>query len=67
MDTTLLLTAEEIGERIRLSLPTVRLWTRTRGMPHLRLGRLVRYRADDVLAWLEAGGPRQLEQGRDDA
>jgi excisionase family DNA binding protein len=60
-----LFTASEIAARLRIALPTVRLWTRTAAMPHLRMGRLIRYRIDDVLAWLEAGGPRQRPEPRE--
>lgn len=52
-----LLTASEIAVHLRVALPTIRIWTRKGGMPHLRLGWLIRYRVDDVIAWIEAGRP----------
>jgi excisionase family DNA binding protein len=52
-----LLTGEEIARYLKVALVTVRIWTRRGGMPHLRMGRLIRYREEDVVAWLERGGP----------
>lgn len=46
------LTADELAQVFKLKKPTIRLWTRL-GMPHLRCGRLVRFDAQQVQAWLE--------------
>lgn len=45
-----LLTAGELAQQLKCSVPAIRLWTR-RGMPSHRFGRLVRYEPDSVLAW----------------
>lgn len=46
------LTAQELTQIFKIKLPTVRLWTRL-GMPHLKVGRLVRFDAMLMQSWLE--------------
>ena len=48
-----LLTAEEIAERLAVPVSWVRESTRSGAMPHVRLGRYVRFEIGDVEAWLE--------------
>lgn len=46
------LTEEEIAEQLQVSRTL--LWAlRKEGFPHYRLGRVVRYQADDVHEWLK--------------
>ena len=57
-----LLTAAEVAELLNVPTSWVRDHTRAGAIPHLPLGRYVRYRREDLLAWLEVlaqgGGPR---------
>ena len=57
-----LLTAREVAELLSVPVSWVREHTRTNAIPHLRLGRYVRYDRASVLAWLadsqQGGGPR---------
>lgn len=47
-----LLTAKQVAERLQLSIWTLRNWRRDRkGPKYLRLGRAVRYRLEDIIAW----------------
>jgi excisionase family DNA binding protein len=50
-----LLTIEEVAERLRVSVPTVR-WLRQEGrfMPAIKVGRRLMWDARDVDAWLKA-------------
>jgi excisionase family DNA binding protein len=50
-----LLTIEEVAERLRVSIPTVR-WLRQQGrfLPAIRVGRRLVWDARDVAAWLES-------------
>jgi excisionase family DNA binding protein len=50
-----LLTIEEVAERLRVSVPTVR-WLRQerRFMPAIKVGRRLMWDARDVDAWLKA-------------
>ena len=48
-----LLTAAELGERLALSTSTVLDWFEARRLPGFKLGRAVRFRESEVLAWLE--------------
>lgn len=48
-----LLTAAEVAELLSVPVSWVREATRSGAIPHVRLGRYVRYREADVLAWLE--------------
>ena len=47
-----LMSAEEVGKRIRVHARTVRNWV-LHGCPHVRAGRKLRFREPDVLQWLE--------------
>jgi len=48
-----LLTAEDVAARLRVTPAWVYAQTRQRRIPHLRLGRYVRYRPEAVDAWIE--------------
>jgi excisionase family DNA binding protein len=48
-----LLTADEVAAMVNVPTSWVRESTRSGAIPHLRLGRYVRYREEAVLAWLE--------------
>ena len=49
-----LLTAAELAERLNVPESWVRESTRSGAIPHIQLGRYRRYRAADVMAWLDA-------------
>lgn len=51
-----LLTAPELAARYKVKLPTVRAWVHRTKIPVVRLGRLVRFDADVVDAWVRRGG-----------
>ncbi len=48
-----LLTADEVAERLNVPVSWVRESTRSGAMPHVRLGRYVRFELAEVEAWLE--------------
>jgi excisionase family DNA binding protein len=48
-----LLDAGEVAERLNVPVSWVRESTRSGAMPHIRLGRYVRFEAQAVDAWLE--------------
>jgi excisionase family DNA binding protein len=50
---TNLLTASQIAEYLGVPVSTVRKWCSEKFVPHLKVGRLVRFRAADVDRWLE--------------
>lgn len=56
-----LLEAREVAELLSVPVSWVRQTTRAGHLPHVQLGRYVRYQQDDVLAWVEScktgGGP----------
>jgi excisionase family DNA binding protein len=55
-----LLTAEEVAALLRVTPAWVYAETRRRRIPHIRLGRYVRYRRDALVAWMD-----QLEDRSD--
>jgi excisionase family DNA binding protein len=64
--TNQLLTAADIAELLNLPESWVREATRQGHLPHLHLGRYIRYQASDIDAWLAdhkaspgPGGPRR--------
>ena len=52
---TSLLTTEEAAEVLGLKKKTLEIWrcTGRYNLPFVRVGRLIRYRSDDIAAWLE--------------
>jgi excisionase family DNA binding protein len=50
-----LLDAVDVADRLKVSLATVRAWTRLTDIPRIKLGRLTRFKFSDVLAWVESG------------
>jgi excisionase family DNA binding protein len=49
-----LLTARQVAERLGFTVETVLRWTRAGKLPAFKLNNAVRYREDDVEAWLAA-------------
>ena len=49
-----LLTLAELADRLALSTSTVLDWFEAGRLPGFKLGRVVRFRESEVLAWLEA-------------
>jgi excisionase family DNA binding protein len=49
-----LLTAEEVAERLRVTKSFVYDQARAGNLPHVRVGRYVRFHADDIDAWINA-------------
>jgi excisionase family DNA binding protein len=46
------LSAAEVGEMIGVHAHSVANYTRDRGLPHLRIGRVLRFQREDVERWL---------------
>ena len=63
-----LLDAAELSELLNVSERWVREQTRSGAIPHVRLGRFVRFDLDDVLEWVETrkapGRPTALRRAR---
>jgi excisionase family DNA binding protein len=57
-DPRTLLTADEVAERLRVTKCWIYAEVRAGRLPHLRLGRYVRFRARAIDAWIE-----QIERG----
>jgi excisionase family DNA binding protein len=57
-DSSALLTADEVAERLRVTKCWIYNEVRAGRLPHVRLGRYVRFRAGAIDAWIE-----QIERG----
>ena len=55
-----MLGAAEIAEKLGMSVSTIRKWVNFGFIPHVKLGRAVRFREKDVEAWIE----ERTEKGR---
>ncbi len=47
-----LLTVEEVAEYLRVKVSTIYNWTHVEYIPHIKLGRVLRFRRDDIDKWL---------------
>lgn len=56
-----LMTMSEIAQELNNSPHTIRSWVRAGFIPHLRVGRQIRFDLDEVRAWLK----RRSCQGQD--
>ncbi len=66
-DLVIALSAEELAERLGVSLRHIRQMDSTQLLPKpIRLGRSVRWSVDEISAWMKAGAPdrRRWEQLR---
>lgn len=50
------LSVEEISEYLGVSKDTVYVWISKRGMPAHRIGRLWKFKSDEVDVWVRSGG-----------
>ena len=49
-----LVSIEKISEILDINVKTIYDWTSTRKIPHYKLGRLVKFDVDEVMAWLQS-------------
>lgn len=49
-----LLNVREVSEWLQVKRSTIYLWAEQGMIPHLKLGRLLRFDADEIKAWLQA-------------
>ena len=47
-----LLSVKEVAELIGVQPSTIYQWTHQRFIPHIKVGKLVRFNADDISRWL---------------
>jgi excisionase family DNA binding protein len=59
-----LLVAKEIADLLAVPESWVRQATRSGGLPHIRLGRYVRYERGPVLAWVEDQRASRVRRAR---
>jgi len=50
------LSAEEIAQHLGVSIDTIYRWIAGRGMPAHKVGRLWKFKTDEVDKWVKAGG-----------
>ena len=48
-----LLSPQELSAALNISIETVYSWTSQKRIPYIKMGRLVRFNADEVNKWLE--------------
>ena len=48
-----LLSPQELSDVLSISIETVYAWTSQKRIPYIKMGRLVRFNADEVNKWLE--------------
>ena len=55
-----LLNPEQVSEFLQVKLSTIYQWTHQDFIPHVKLGRLVRFDEEEIVKWLS----QRREQGR---
>lgn len=55
-----LLTVEQVAERLEVKVSTIYQWTYERYIPHVKLGRLVRFEAKAIEEWVR----KSAQKGR---
>ena len=61
-----LLKAEDVAELFGVRVPTVYSWARRGRIPHMKLGRLIRFRLDELWRFLNnISGREDTDAGRD--
>jgi len=48
-----LLSPEELGELLNVSIHTIYQWTSKRHIPYIKVGKLVRFDTHEILEWLD--------------
>lgn len=48
-----LIDAKTVADMLGLKVNTIRVWTFSRKIPHVKLGGAVRYRVDQIEKWIE--------------
>lgn len=51
-DNERLLTVDEVADRLQVPKSTIYFWTHTSYIPHLKIGRFVRFRLSDLDRWI---------------
>ena len=59
------LSVDEIGEYLGVKRDTIYKWISVRNMPAHRMGRLWKFRKDEVDGWVKAGGAAEQMQGNE--
>ena len=59
------LSVDEIGEYLGVKRDTVYKWINDKGMPAHKIGRLWKFKASQVDAWVEAGSAQETDSNVD--
>lgn len=57
------LSVEEIAEYLGVSKDTIYTWINAKGMPAHRVGRLWKFKRDEVDVWIKSGGASDRQDG----
>ncbi len=49
-----LLTPEQISDLLGVKLSTIYQWTHIKYIPHVKLGRFVRFKEQEIIQWLDS-------------
>ncbi len=60
----ILITANDVARLLKVSPSTVRMWVAQDAIPFIRLGRLVRFRREEIEGWLAARSRQSGEAPR---
>ena len=60
------LSAEEIAQHLGVSIDTIYRWIAGRGMPAHKVGRLWKFKTDEVDEWVKTGGAAESDSQNSD-
>ena len=59
------LSVDEIAEYLGVSKDTVYTWVTAKGMPGHKVGRLWKFKRDEVDGWVKSGGANEREEPKE--
>ena len=55
-----MLSPEQVSDMLEVKVSTIYQWTHQRFIPHIKLGRFVRFREDEIETWLAENQRKSL-------
>ncbi len=54
--------SETLAQALNIKIGTIRTWTRKKRIPNYKMGRLVRFKLGEVMAWMETCARAEVKE-----